>query len=472
MLQVNDYTIIAEWFPRLLGLIYFFAFGALSLQILGLIGERGILPLSPFLSHIRTRYPKNWFRVVPSIFWLNSSNKALMIVTIGGSLLSLALLAGIAPPLLLILLYVLYLSLVSAGQEFLSFGWEGFLLEITANAFLVSLTTVPTPLAWLSLNFLLFRFHIQAGAVKLQSRDPNWKNQSAIAFHYLTQPLPNTLAWLMHKLPLRFHQLSCALMFFCELIAPFGIFFDETIRLFTFTALFGLQFFIWATGNLSFLNHLTAIFCLILLNNQSLEFLGLTPPTPSPSPLWLEISISLAATLLLTLQTIRLYQHFFPISLFRKILQPLDPFHLVNRYGLFAVMTTKRYEIVIEGSSDGTTWKEYSFFHKPSEISRRPRRVSPYQPRLDWQMWFLPFSSFGSDRWFTNFLGHLLAGTPDVLALLNHNPFPDTPPLYIRALAYDYEFSSFQDLKSQRLWWRRKLKGIYAPSTSLGGSAP
>lgn len=467
MLQVQDYTFIAEWFPRLLGLIYFFTFGALSLQILGLIGERGILPLTPFLNRIRTFYPNSWLLTVPTIFWLNSSNKALMFVSTAGSLLSLALLAGITPPLLLVLLYFLYLSIVSAGQEFLSFGWEGFLLEITANAFLISLTVVPTPLAWVSLNFLLFRFHLQAGAVKLQSRDPNWKNQSAIAFHYLTQPLPNTIAWFMHKLPLRFHQVSCGIMFFCELIAPFGIFFDESIRLFTFAALFGLQFFIWATGNLSFLNHLTAIFCLILIPNGTFEFLGFSLPEITSTPLWLEISISLAASLLLALQIIRLTHHFFPTPLFRKILQPLDPFHLINRYGLFAVMTTKRYEIVIEGSSDGTEWKEYSFFHKPSEITGRPRRISPYQPRLDWQMWFLPFSSFGSERWFTNFLGHLLQGTPDVLKLLKHNPFPDTPPRFIRALAYDYEFSSLQELKSQNIWWRRSLKGIYAPSISL-----
>jgi hypothetical protein len=467
MLHVVDYTIIAEWFPRLLGIIYFFAFGSIALQIQGLIGERGILPVGAFLNHIRATYPKNWYLVVPTVFWFNSSNLALRAVSVGGALLSLCLLAGLFPPLMLLLLFILYLSIVSAGQEFLSFGWEGFLLEITANAFLISLTTVPNVMAWISLNFLLFRFHIQAGAVKLQSRDPNWVNQSAIAYHYLSQPLPNAVAWFMHKLPLRFHQISCGIMFFCELVVPFGIFFGETIRLITFVGLFGLQFFIWATGNLSFLNHLTVIFCTILLNNSALEAIGMTAPIAQSAPQWLDISITVVASALLALQVVRFIHHFLPNQIFAKILRPFDSFHLVNRYGLFAVMTTKRYEIIIEGSDDGKEWKEYTFIYKPSELNHKPGRVSPYQPRLDWQAWFLPFSKFGSERWFTSFMGHLLQGTPDVVALLKSNPFSNKPPVYVRAQVYDYVFSTKEERAKTGNWWNRTFVGSYSPPITL-----
>jgi len=467
MFDVASYTIAAEWLPRLLGLIYFFTFGAFVVQIRGLIGENGILPLTPFLKHIQAHYHHKRFWLLPTLFWWNSSNAALMAVTIAGTILSVCLLFGLAPPLMLLLLYILYLSIVSAGQEFLGFGWEGFLLEITINAFLLSLTTVPNAMVWVSLNFLLFRFHFQAGAVKLQSRDPNWRNQSAIAYHYLSQPLPNTVAWYIYRFPLWFHKLSCIMMFAAELVVPFGIFFGENVRLAVFVAFFGLQYFIWATGNLSFLNHLTVVLSIILLNNTALEMIGLTSPALTTTPLWLDIPVTIFGAILLALQIVRFYYHFAPITFFVKILHALAPFHLINRYGIFAVMTTKRYEIIIEGSPDGMEWQEYTFRYKPSEITRRPKRISPYQPRLDWQAWFLPFSEFGSERWFQEFLLHLLKGTPDVLNLLKHNPFPDAPPKYVRALIYDYIFSTPEEKKQHGWWWTRTFIGAYSPVLSL-----
>ena len=66
----------------------------------------------------------------------------------------------------------------------------------------------------------------------------------------------------------------------------------------------------------------------------------------------------------------------------------IEPLHIVSGYGLFAVMTTKRDEIVIEGSDDGVEWREYEFRYKPGDVARRPRWNIPHQPRLDWQMWF------------------------------------------------------------------------------------
>lgn len=467
MLNVESYTIIAEWFPRLLGIIYFFTFTAFAIQIRGLIGENGILPAASFLKRIHAHYGTKSYFLAPTVFWCGSSNAALLGAAYAGSLFAILLLLGLAPPLMLVILYILYLSIVSVGQEFLSFGWEGFLLEVTVNAFLLSLTTVPNAIVWVSINFLLFRFHFMAGLVKLQSRDPSWRNQTATAYHYQTQPLPNTIAWYFYRLPLWFHKLSCASMFFVEMVVPFGIFLGEEVRLAAFAALAGLQFFIWLTGNLSFLNHLTLIFCTILLNNGSLMSLGFQAPVPAETPLWLDISLYILGGLLLALQVIRFVHHFIRTSTFSKILRAVEQFHIANRYGIFAVMTTRRIEIVIEGSGDGTEWKEYTFRYKPSEVTRRPRRVSPYQPRVDWQAWFLPFSDFQSERWFQQLLHHLLKGTPDVLKLLGHNPFPDEPPAYIRAIAYDYVFSTPEERQSRGWWWRRTYAGQYSPVLSL-----
>src|SRR5688572_27920767 len=130
-------------------------------------------------------------------------------------------------------------------------------------------------------------------------------------------------------------------------------------------------------------------------------------------------------------------------------------------------MTTQRIDIVIEGSDDGANRKQYLFSQKPSARNRRPRRISPIQPRLDWQAWFLPFSDYGTESWLHNFLFHLLKGTPDVLSLLRHSPFPDKPPKYIRAVAYDYTFTDWETKKKTGNWWDRKYLGQFSPILSL-----
>lgn len=465
----NDYLIAISLFPRFIGVIYFFAFGAFIFQIRGLLGREGILPVPNYLDYIKHRFGKKAYYYVPTLFWFNASDAALMGLVIAGTALSFLLACGIYPALLLPLLFILHLSLVTAGQDFLSFGWESFMLEITINATILSWSSPPNPFSWISLNLLLFRFYFQAGISKFYSRDVNWRNMTAISHHYQTQPLPNTVAWYIHKLPMWFHKVSTALMFFGEIVVPFGIFASEDIRLLTCAALLSLQFSIWVTGNLSYLNHLSIAFGMILISDFFWRsWLGMTPQVYSPSPLTLQILTSALGTACIFLQIISLWNYLFrPVRIFSKILNWISPFHIANRYGIFAVMTTKRYEIIVEGSNDQKEWHEYLFRYKPSDLNRRPKRISPYQPRLDWQAWFLPFSNFSREMWFQNFLVRLLQGSPRVLKLLRSNPFPDHPPKYIRALAYDYEFSDSEAKKKEGVWWKRRLVGIYAPTISL-----
>src|SRR5204863_892201 len=146
---------------------------------------------------------------------------------------------------------------------------------------------------------------------------------------------------------------------------------------------------------------------------------------------------------------------------------PRPPLYLTSSYGLFAVMTTERHEIVIEGSNDGSTWREYEFRFKPGDVHRAPAWVAPHQPRLDWQMWFAALGSYRSNPWFVNFVFRLLEGSPDVLALLDRNPFPDAPPRYIRAPIYDYTFTDRQTRRATGAWWRREPRGTYLRAVSL-----
>ena len=100
-----------------------------------------------------------------------------------------------------------------------------------------------------------------------------------------------------------------------------------------------------------------------------------------------------------------------------------------------------RPEIIIEGSDDGQNWREYVFRYKPGPLGRRPSWNIPYQPRLDWQMWFAAYGSFAENPWFEGLLRRLLEGRAPVLALLGPNPFPDHPPKYVRAQLFEYQFA-------------------------------
>ena len=144
-----------------------------------------------------------------------------------------------------------------------------------------------------------------------------------------------------------------------------------------------------------------------------------------------------------------------------------EPFLVANRYGLFAVMTTDRPEIIVEGSNDRENWLPYEFKYKAGDLRRRPAFVQPHQPRLDWQLWFAALGNVRQSPWFFNLCGRLLEGSPAVLKLLAKNPFPDGPPKHIRAVVYDYHFSSADEKRREGVWWRRKTKRLYCPALSL-----
>jgi hypothetical protein len=142
------------------------------------------------------------------------------------------------------------------------------------------------------------------------------------------------------------------------------------------------------------------------------------------------------------------------------------PLHLVSAYGLFAVMTEKRDEIVIEGSDDGVTWREYGFRYKPGDVRRAPPWNIPHQPRLDWQMWFAALDSPAHLPWFGSFLERILENEPAVMSLMAVNPFPDHPPNYVRAAFYEYTYAAPAE-KAKGIWWKRRLLGLYFPVVHL-----
>jgi predicted DCC family thiol-disulfide oxidoreductase YuxK len=447
-----------EWaFVRILAAIYFIAFGSFGLQIAGLIGARGILPAGRYLTAVHDTFGLEGYWIAPTLFWIAHGDALLKAACVAGAVISLVLIAGYLERTALVLLYVLYLSLCTIGQDFLSFQWDMLLLEAGFLAIFLGSSKVMI----LMFRWLLFRLTFLSGAVKLLSHDRTWRSLDALTFHYWTQPLPTAIAWYMQQLPLWFQRSSTAAVLFIELPVPFLIFAPRRFRFFSAGCILFLQTLIFLTGNYTFFNLLTMALCLFLFDDAALAKLRLRVRTVRTRP----AIVGAIALVILTLSALELRGMFFERD--SSIVHFAAPFGIANTYGLFANMTTSRPEIIVQGSNDGDTWLDYEFRYKPGDLKQAPRWVQPYQPRLDWQMWFAALSNYRSTSWFSNFMVRLLQGSPEVVGLLAKNPFPGTPPKYIRALVFDYSFTDFATRRATGDWWARAQRGSYFPPMAL-----
>ena len=321
-----------------------------------------------------------------------------------------------------------------------------------------------------------------SGIVKLTSGDTTWRRLTALTYHYETQPLPPWTAWYAHQLPAWFHGLSCVVLFVIELGAPCLIFGSARMRRAAAAALIFLQALIILSGNYAFFNLLTVALCLLLIDDTCWPRAWAQRFTPEADPddeawipwKWRSFPVrTVIAVALVGFSTVPLGgaidRRLVRANPLVPIYAVLDSFRIVNSYGLFAVMTTRRSEIIVEGSDDGRTWKTYEFRYKPGDLLQHPRFVAPHQPRLDWQLWFAALGSVRENPWFLAFCQRLLQGSPDVLRLLNTNPFPDHPPRYLQALLYDYHFTDPATRRKTGAWWIRTLRERYTPVLSLRG---
>jgi Lipase maturation factor len=312
---------------------------------------------------------------------------------------------NLLPRASLVLIYVLYISLLYAGQTFMTFQWDTFLLETTVVALVMSFK--PATGVWLA-RWLLFRFMFMSGVVKLISGDPSWRNLLALDYHFLTQPLPTPLAWWAARLPAGVLQAATGAMFFVELVLPFLIFFPRRLR---FVAAFGmltLQSCILLTGNYNWFNLQTMLLCLTLFDDGTLQrrlparLVALAPAGAQGSRRTTTTLVYAVALLLVVLSLVQMDERFggSPPGALLAFDDLFEPFHFVSPYGLFAVMTTTRNEIIVEGSDDGERWRDYEFRYKPGDLNRRPPWNIPNQPRLDWQMWFAALDDAQRLPWF------------------------------------------------------------------------
>jgi predicted DCC family thiol-disulfide oxidoreductase YuxK len=468
-----SYAISSALFARSMALIYAFAFASFGMQVRGLIGSDGILPVRNFLGAVRANYGGVVFWRLPTLFWWANTDYTLLSIAWSGFAIALVTAISRRPQsgyakAAFALLWFYYLSIVMAGQIFMSYQWDLLLLEA---GFLTIFLRAAWPRIWL-FQWLIFRLMFESGLVKLQSGDPTWRNLTALAHHYQTQPLPTVLAWYMFQLPLWFQKVSTFFTFVVELGLPLLMLGPRRCRRLAAAGTIALQLLIFLTGNYTFFNLLAIALSLFLFDDAFWRDLFRRPARNGAAPAVHANSavtaVLFAAIMLLSCTQLMAMFGTAPRAL-TTVADAAAPFGVVNGYGLFAVMTTSRPEIEIEGSNDGITWEPYVFRYKAGPLNRAPGWIAPLQPRLDWQMWFAALGTYRDNPWFLQFVLKLLQGSKPVLALIERDPFAGSPPLHIRATAYDYRFTTFEERRRTGNWWKRELLGPYLPPVSLKG---
>ena len=461
-------------YQRCLALILLVAFLNAALEFKPLLGEHGLLPAPLFTKAVA-------FGDSPSLFFFAPNDTAFTIAAWLGVLLACLALSGIADRyrtwfsmLVWATLWALYISFVNVGQIFYAFGWEDILLEATFYAiFLGSRRVAPQTIGIWLLRWLLFRLMFGAGLIKMRG-DPCWRDLTCLNYHYETQPLPGPLSWFFHWAPGWFHKSGVLFNHFSELVVPFAYFLPQPIAGIAGTITIGFQSLIFAGGNLSWLNALTMVLAVSTLDDRFLaRFLPWRPPAtgrPALAHRLATIGVGILVAIL-SIQPVR--NMLSPAQVMNMV---YNRFHLVGTYGAFGSITRPRYEVIVEGTDEtlptaATRWREYEFRGKPGDLGRMPPQIAPYHLRLDWLMWFAALSNYREQPWFEPFLEKLLEGDRPVVGLLRTNPFPDRPPRYVRALIYEYHFTSPAERAATGRWWTRKLAGTYFPAVSKGMEA-
>jgi lipase maturation factor 1 len=481
--RVPTFAISSWLFLRLLGVVYLLAFASYWVQLSGLNGAKGILPAAEFFDRVREILGDAGFLQFPSICWLGAGDTALYAWCGAGMIAALALIGGIVPLPCLVFLWFDYLSLTVAGQLFYEYQWDILLLEAGfMSIFLAPLAlrlgrpASPPRAARFLVVWLLFRLIFASGMVKLTSGDPAWADGTALEYHYFTQPLPTPLAWFAQQLPVTWQMISVWTMFTIELVLPLFLFGPRRVRLFAAGGIAALQLLIALTGNYGFFNLLTLALCLMCVDDSVWRQLTLSRWQPlreraQPArfiPKKLVLAAAFAIVLLSLVPLAAAFRR--PMPLLGPLMMAYEavaPFRTINGYGLFAVMTKERREILVQGSDDGVNWEAYIFRFKPGDPRRAPPWVAPHMPRLDWQMWFAALGTAEQNPWFLRFLERLLEGSPVVSDLLEENPFGSKPPRFVRALSDRYTFTTWAEGRRTGLWWSVEPAAIYFPTVSL-----
>ncbi len=475
------------------------------------MGRQGILPAEEFL---RSLHRLGWLRFwyAPTLLWLSGSDAWLMMVCWAGLIASLLVLADIWPRPMLLVCFLSFLSFVAAAGEFSGYQSDGMLLEAGfLSLFLAPDGVLPglgerQPGSRAAMFLLLwewFRIYFESGVVKLASGDPTWRNLTALYEYYQNGPLPTWIGWYLQHLPHWFHIVTAGATLAMELVLVWMAFLGRRWRIVCFFVVTAWQIGVIATANYAFLNYLVLALAVFLLDDaffarilpvrwrsddalMSVDEETLREVEESEAETrvvrgWEAVGIGARVVVLAWVgyaATVPLLQMFW-----RAVPVPewpvawLEPLRIANPYGLFAVMTPHRYEIEFQGSQNGTDWVAYRFRYKPQAVNERPRIYAPYQPRFDWNLWFASLGGWREYPWVARTEELLLENDPAVLGLFAGNPFPGAPPRMVRAVLWQYWFSTPEEKRRRGCggrggWWeamRRRWCGCRREGLGLWG---
>jgi len=527
--------LVPRWiFLRALAVIYFSAFYSLLFQIKGLIGPEGILPARGYLSAVAEQLGAMRYWFAPSFYWISTSSAALMTVTWIGLAASVIAFLNVWPRLCFLICFVCFLSFVAASNVFSSYQSDGMLLEAGFIALFFAPRGLmpgwgahdpPSRASQFLLQWEWFRIYFESGMVKLLSGDVEWRNFTAMDEYYQNGPLPTWIGWYAQHLPHWFHAATVGGTLALELGLVFMMFFPRRVRMICFFIVTPWEIGVILTANYTFLNYLVLSLGFLLLDDKFLarfaparwrpreeqirpeqEDAGRDAVEERPlsilaadealnaaatEPLemerlrrswlgrlgftWWAAGVVLSAVMLTwifydaTAEMIGLPLRGIPVPV--APIAALEPFRIANQYGLFAVMTRGRYEIEFQGSDDGQNWEAYEFRNKPQALNEAPRIYAPYQPRFDWNLWFASLGGWRQNEIVPLTEERLLVSSPDALSLFRNNPFPQIPPRYVRAVLWQYWFTSMDEKRRTGNWWRREYLGLYAPELTLTASS-
>lgn len=459
----GDYEFARQVLQRGTAAVFLVAFLSTFNQFPALLGERGLLPVPKFL---RTAYG----RKQPTLFRLHYSDRMLRGVCLTGILFAALLVAGLpqllgpwAPMVAFLVLWALYLSIVTVGQTFYAFGWESLLLEAGfLVAFLGSNEFAPPILVIVLIRWLVFRLEFGAGMIKMRG-DRSWRDLTALYYHHETQPMPNPISRFAHLLPRWAHRGEVLGNHFAQLVVPWFLFAPQPVASIAAAVIILTQLWLVISGNFAWLNVLTIVLAFSAVSDEAVRWLVVWPESAdAESPLWWVIVVVAVSALIVVLSWWPLRNLFSRHQLMNASFNPL---HLVNAYGAFGSVTKERFEVIVEGTTDPdprtAEWTAYEFKGKPGDPRRIPGQFAPYHLRLDWLMWFLALGSRG-DAWFGMLLRRLLEADRPTLRLLRHDPFEGSPPEWVRATLWLYRFATREERRATGDWWIREEAGVYA----------
>src|SRR6202790_3776761 len=345
-------------------------------------------------------------------------------------------------------------------------------------------TSPPMRASLFLLQWEWFRIYFESGVAKIMSGDPEWRHFTAMDEYYQNGPLPTWIGWYMQHLPHWFHASTAFAALALELGLVWILFLPRRWRILCFLIVTPWELGIILTANYTFLNYLVLTLGVLLLDDRCLlrffpqgwkkSFVAGATPEQSQGQnsggfrrQFKIAKLSLIGVVLgwiFYATTAELIWMFYALPLPTTPVAAIEPFRIANRYGLFGVMTRGRYEIEFQGSEDGKTWVAYPFRYKPQDLSKPPGIYAPYQPRFDWNLWFASLGSWQEYPIVPRTEMRLLSNGADVLDLFANNPFRDKPPREVRAVKWQYWFTTMSEKRTQGLWWRRQFIGLYAPT--------